>query len=121
MIRRSTRALQGALVLSMLAAAGAAAQPAGSQKVRLVLRPESRLWIEGGSNLHDWKCDAKSVVAEVTITREAPRSDPTGVQSGTLTVPAAALECGNDKMNENLRKALKANQHAEIRFVVTGA
>jgi polyisoprenoid-binding protein YceI len=121
MIRRFTRLMEGAALVTLLAASVASAQSAPADKVRLVLRPESRLWIEGDSNLHKWKCDAKSIVAEVTVTKDGEDAYPDGVESGNLTVPVAALECGNGKMNENLQKALKVNEHAEIRFSVTSA
>jgi polyisoprenoid-binding protein YceI len=120
MIRRIARAPLRALLVTLVLASASMAQSAGPTKTRLVLRPESRLWIEGGSNLHDWKCDAKSVVAEVRVTRGAT-AQPNGVESGTLTVPVAGVECGNGKMNENLRKALKSNEHQEIRFSITSA
>lgn len=95
--------------------------PAVPETVRLVLRPESRLWLEGDSNLHAWSCEANELLPEMTLGRPSADSLPTGVERATMTVSVAGIECGNGKMNDNLRRALKAESHPDIRFEVTGA
>ena len=64
------------------------------ETVRLVLREGSKLWIEGDSNLHAWKCDAKSFVPELRLVRPAPTEPPTRVQQARLQVSVADIECG---------------------------
>jgi hypothetical protein len=113
----------GLALLAMLAAgAGPASAPQPSaETVRLVLRQGSRLWLEGDSNLHAWSCDAKSVIPELRLQRPTPNDPPASVEEARLLVAVANIECGNGKMNENLRKALRAEDHENISFVVTGA
>jgi hypothetical protein len=95
--------------------------PTPPDTVRLVLRPGSRLWLEGDSNLHEWKCEATQFLPELRVERPAPGAPPTSVDRALLDVPVGKIECGNGKMNDNLRKALKAAQFPSISFVVTGA
>jgi polyisoprenoid-binding protein YceI len=119
---RSSRTF-AAIGLAVALAFGGAAVPATTDPdtVRLVLRPGSRLWLEGDSNLHSWKCDAKEFVTELRLERASPTAPPRSIERATLGVPVAKIECGNGKMNANLRKALKSSEYADITFVVTGA
>jgi hypothetical protein len=112
------------IALAGLLALGAPAvspQPNPPETVRLVLRQGSRLWLEGGSNLHDWKCEAKEFNPELRVERPTPEGPPTSVDRAVLDVPVGKIECGHGKMNDNLRKALKAGDFPSITFVVTGA
>ena len=81
----------------------------------------SRLWLEGDSNLHAWKCDATEFTPELRVDRPSPGAPPTSVDRAVLDVPVAKIECGHGKMNDNLRKALKSAEYPSITFVVTGA
>ena len=51
------------LIFVAIAATGLPAQSFSHSRVaamplRLSVRPDSRLWLEGSSNLRDWRCDA---------------------------------------------------------------
>jgi hypothetical protein len=50
-----------------LTALFAIAGSASAQSVRLAVAPESKLWIEGGSNLHGWSCKASSIDAMIDV------------------------------------------------------
>lgn len=87
----------------------------------LALSPESRLWLEGTSSLHDWSCKAEAL--QVVLDAEAPElTDPgaaaQGVRGLTLTVPVARLACGESVMDEKLRDALKVAANPDIRFTL---
>lgn len=126
-LRRRILPAVGALAALSAAAAvlPASAQLAGGQPAaeddRLTLRPGSKLWLEGDSNLHEWSCTANQVRAEIDVDAErggeAPR--PSGVESVAVTIPVAQIGCGNGKMESNLRKALKADVHPNIEFRLT--
>jgi hypothetical protein len=92
--------------------------------VRLALEPRSRLWLEGTSNLHDWKCDASEVTAEITVvgtTEAGPNSVPREIGQVVLRVPVKGIQCQNDRMNQNLWKALRVHEHPAIEFRMTDA
>jgi polyisoprenoid-binding protein YceI len=83
----------------------------------LALAPESKVWIEGDSSLHPWSCKATNPVARIEV-------DPGSAQiaqSLTLRVQVAGLDCGDNKMNEKLREALKFEQHPTIDYRLTRA
>ncbi len=84
-----------ALLAQMVVAQGAGAPYS--------VKPSSRLWIEGGSNLHDWSCEAKKMEAEI----EVDPSTPQMARGLTVTIPTADIDCGNGGMNSRLRDALK--------------
>ena len=102
--------------LLLLAASSAAAQ----STMRLAVGQDSRLWIEGTSNLHDWSCKATSLDAQVEVElgfREAA-DFPRYLKSVQVKVPVADLKCGHDQMDKNLRKALKADDSTQIKYVM---
>ena len=87
---------------------------------RLVLQPQSRLWIDGSSTMKKWTCKAGEVNAIVEA--NGPNAIATlmtgdkGVRTVRVTVPAAQLDCNNGTMNEHMRKALKLTEHPSIDF-----
>ena len=83
-----------------------------------VIQPESRVWIEGGSTVRGYTCEAPAVNGSVTS--EVAAFDVAAlagaVRTAEIVVDASALDCGNGTMNSHMRKALKATDHAGIRF-----
>ncbi len=96
---------------------------ASAQSATMHLRPESKITIAGGSNVHDWSCysDAFQAVIEVNpafgITGFGDIAKPIGKVS--VTVPVKSIQCGKGKMDENLQKALRANDFPAITYVLT--
>jgi polyisoprenoid-binding protein YceI len=89
----------------------------------LVLQPQSRLWIDGTSTIRSFTCTA----AEVNAVVEANGSNAIlslftgekGVKSVKVTVPAERIDCGNGKMNDHMRNALKVAEIPTITFNLT--
>jgi polyisoprenoid-binding protein YceI len=83
----------------------------------LALAPESKVWIEGDSNLHPWSCKATEPEAQIEV-------DPASAQIAqalTLRVKVAGLDCGEGKMNEKLREALHAEEQPVIEYHLISA
>lgn len=115
MIGRIARAGLAATLLTALVAF----VPPEPRPARLVLQPGSRLTIEGTSNLHAWSCAASAIVADIrTQMNEAGTTE--AVDFVSIEIPVARIECKNDKMNENLVKALRAESNPRIAFRTTG-
>ena len=91
------------------------------ERVRLVLRDDSRLWLEGDSNVRRWSCLAGELIPEFTLHRDLPTDPPIRVEEATVRVPVGRIECGSGRMNRDLRAALRAVEHPEITFDVTDA
>jgi polyisoprenoid-binding protein YceI len=92
-----------------------------AQSVRLAVGADSKLWIEGGSNLHDWSCKASSIDATIDVDGaflRQPAASPTLLKKVEVKVPVRNLKCGNGKMDNNLYKALKADDTPEISYIL---
>ena len=78
----------------------------------LNLTKESRLWIEGTSTVKSFSCAATKV--DVSVLAEPGSSAGDLVQSASLVVPVASLDCRNGTMNGHMLKALKADKNPTI-------
>ena len=112
--------------LTILAAALLAMAPAGARAASTrgdpggPVRPESRIWITGSSNIRRFTCRATEVSGDVALRAEATRR-PTLVgrnvtQAPSLTVPFARLDCGIGIMNRHLLQTVNAGAHPDVRF-----
>lgn len=88
----------------------------------LKLQPESRLWVEGTSNVRPFACEAKEidVQAETEQGQVVQRvvAGEKAVRTVVVTVPSKSLDCDNNnkKMNEHMLKAIKADANPSIEF-----
>jgi len=102
-----------------IALIAAAAVNANAQS-RATLAPASKIWIEGTSNVHDWKMQATQLDAQIELDAAGLAAAPaTMIKSVKLTIPAKALKSEHDKMDENARKALKADKNPDIIYTLT--
>lgn len=74
--------------------------------------PGSRVWVEGGSTVRDWSCEATELSSSLTTTGNVDLASL--IDGAVVTVPAGKLECGNGTMNDHMRKALKTSQNPNI-------
>lgn len=104
-----------------LTALFAIAGSARAQSVRLSVAADSKLWIEGGSNLHDWTCRASSIDAAIDVDEaflKAPAATSSLLKKVQVKVPVRNLKCGHGGMDNNLYKALKADDTPDISYIV---
>src|SRR4051812_33801330 len=112
-----TRYLTNLALTALLTVAGSA----HSQAVRLAVGADSKLWIEGGSNLHDWSCKASAIDAAIDVDEaliKSPTASPTLLKKVQVKVPVRNLKCGHGGMDNNLYKALKADDSPEISYIL---
>lgn len=85
--------------------------PAASS-IRVPVRADSRLWLEGSSNVRDWTCKATSMEAtiEVATGKDGGIDKATGVQGVAVKVPVRMLKCGDRHMEAQMYTALKATR-----------
>lgn len=115
MTKRSLTSL--AMTAALLTIAGATQ----AQTVRLAVGSDSKLWIEGGSNLHGWSCKASSMDAAIEVDEAFLKSAtiaPELLKKVTVKVPVRSLKCGHGGMDNNLYKALKADDTPEISYIL---
>jgi len=88
--------------------------------LRLAVRPDSRLWLEGSSNVRDWRCEATSLDASVDIddAMHPIGSTAARVRGVQVRVPTHALTCGRSQMDHIMYKALHVDDAPECRQIV---
>jgi YceI-like domain len=121
------RTLTGLAMLALAAAflpATTFAQD-GAPAVRLAVRNDSRLWIEGTSNLHSWSCKATTLDAAIEVDSSwmlAAGSEgvdyPKLVRRVEVKVPVEGLKCGNGKMDRIMYDALKVGAAPDISYIL---
>ena len=81
-----------------------------SDATTISVRPESRLWLEGGSNLKDWKCKATAMEASIAFEsgHEREATELPVVRGAFVKVPVRMLKCGDRHMEAHMYDALKA-------------
>ena len=108
-----------AIALIIVAATTATAQ----ETARVVVAPESKLWIEGTSNLHGWSCKAEQLDAAVeldkAIASQLKTAPPKALKRVEVKVPVKSLKCGHGAMDNNLYKALNADASPDVTYILT--
>jgi polyisoprenoid-binding protein YceI len=105
--------------LAMLALVGATA--AAQSTARIAVSPESKLWIEGTSTIHDWTCKATAIDAAIDVDPAAVQlaaAPPKMLKKVLVKVAVKALKCGHGGMDENMYKALKADSDPQISYIL---
>jgi polyisoprenoid-binding protein YceI len=105
-----------AMITLAVAAAGA------QETARVAVSPESKLWIEGTSNLHGWSCKATTLDAAVELDAAAvaqvTTAPPKALKKVQVKVPVKSIKCGHGGMDDNLYKALKADESPDISYIM---
>jgi polyisoprenoid-binding protein YceI len=95
---------------------------ARGQDARVAVSPDSKLWIDGTSNLHGWTCRATTLDASIDIdaalAAQIATAPPKALKRVQVKVPVKSLKCGHDAMDNNLYKALKADEAADITYIL---
>jgi len=106
------------VALITLAAAAAGAQ----ETARVAVSPQSKLWIEGTSNLHGWSCKATTLDAAVELDPAAAAqmavAPPKALKKVHVKVPVKSIKCGHGGMDDNVYKALKADESPDISYIL---
>ena len=110
------RTLMTAALLTLVTAA------AGAQDTRVVVSPDSKLWIDGTSNLHSWSCKATSMDAAIDLDAELAAqiatAPPKALKRVHVKIPVKSLKCNHGGMDGNVYKALKADESPEISYIL---
>lgn len=113
--------------LALIPFFGSAAQSqllasAAEAPLHLAVRSDSKLWLEGSSNVRDWRCDATSLDASVDLEAgDVDLGDASAVarlRHVQVRVPAHSLTCGGGEMDRIMYKALHADDEPDCRQIV---
>ena len=90
--------------------------------LRLSVRPDSRLWLEGTSNVRDWRCQATSLDASVDVDDANARGISTSalarLRQVQVRVATHALKCGRSQMDNIMYKALHVDDEPDCRQII---
>jgi len=116
-----TRAhLASAAMLAMIVSSAAVANAQAT--ARVAVESDSKLWIEGTSNLHGWSCKATSLEAAIDLDAAAAAqvsvAPPKSLKRVQIKVPVKSIKCGHGGMDDNLYKALKADASSDITYIM---
>lgn len=80
--------------------------------------PSSRIWMEGDSTLHRYKSTATRFELSATTQAGAAGFDLAGLE---LVIPVKGMKSHDKQLDANMYRALEADQHPTIRFVLRDA
>jgi len=91
-------------------------------QVQYVPDTDSRVWIEGRSNVNQFTCESLSYEGEATLYEDAleegeeiaSRDEYASIR---IEIDVFDLECGRGRMNRDLRDALRAEEFPKITFI----
>jgi polyisoprenoid-binding protein YceI len=87
------------------------------------IRPESRVWVTGESNIRRFTCNARQLSGAVDLRGVATRSEvlvgENALARPSLVVTVDKLDCGIGIMNRHLHEALQGARHPMIEFRLT--
>lgn len=114
-------------ILFLLASVPVLAGP----RTSYIIRPESRLWIEGGSNVHAWRSDATEIQGFINTGALFAGYLGTGLGEAGFAVndspqvevfiPISGIRSGHRIMDKITRDALKANLQPKIHYQLLSA
>lgn len=105
--------------ISLALVAFLAAASHAQSVAELSVGDDSRVWIEGTSNIHSWSCSASAVDATIAVEvafKEDP-DFPRYLKRVQVRVPVSALKCGRAQMEKSLRHALKADDATRPTYI----
>ena len=108
---------------AVLAAIISSATIVGAQgTARVPVSPESKLWIDGTSNLHSWSCKATTLDAAVELdaatAAQVAVAPPKALKKVEVKIPVKSIKCDHGGMDGNLYKALKADDASQISYIM---
>jgi len=85
-------------------------------------QPESKLWLEGTSTLHDFTITANNIKSSINF--ESSMNENNSLEEFKITylkliVPIWKLDSGNESMDENTQEALSSDENPNIIFALT--
>ena len=89
-----------------------------AKNTKLTLLPESELWFDGTSTLHNFKCESDEIVADLTLIDSLNVLSDSSNFILSVTVPTTSLDCDDMIMNRNMYEALKSDAVPEITYLL---
>lgn len=90
---------------------------------RQPIRPESRIWFTGASNIRHFTCKARQLSGALDLRGVATRSSVLVGENASaepsLSMTVDSVDCGIGRMNRHLHEALQGARHPTVEFRLT--
>jgi polyisoprenoid-binding protein YceI len=108
------------VLVAALVGTASTVQAQSAPPVNLTLAATSKVWLNGTSNVKDFRCETSAITSTISTRSVDGSAVPIAslVTKAHVIVPVAKLECGNGKMNEHMRSALKADKSPNLEFTL---
>ena len=97
------------------------ATPAVAQ-TKMSARPESKVTLAGNSNVHGWACNSSTLNTTISLDSNYAIQPLSSIMKPitkvVVNIPTRSLKCGSGKMDDNMYKALRANEFPDIMYVL---
>ena len=92
-------------------------------QAQMQIHPESKLWLEGNSTIHENSAKASEISGSIAVDSmlfiEGKGNLSTLFQHADITIPVKKMLSGNEKLDNNMYDALKADDYPNIIFHLT--
>lgn len=82
--------------------------------------PDSRLWIEGRSNINQFECIAGDYQAQATLGEDVEDQSLAEIPGENIQIhikiPVRKFDCGRNRMNRDFYETMKSEEHPHISF-----
>jgi polyisoprenoid-binding protein YceI len=85
------------------------------------INKSSKLWFDGTSTLHDFRCDVKNMWGSVKLTGDIFSNGAGSLSSADLTIPVKYIINEDEDLTENMHEALNEEDHPKIFYKLTKA
>lgn len=82
-----------------------------AQKTYTASANDSKVIVEGTSNLHDWEMSVETLNSTLVLNAESQN-----INSVDFEVPVKSMKSGKNRMDKNTYEALKEDDHEKIKF-----
>jgi hypothetical protein len=86
----------------------------GSRKSRIVFSQESKMYLNGNTNINTYSCDCNMPAGDIPLFFES-RLAKVSFKNSILVIEARSIDCHHNLYNRNIKKALEADQFPEIK------
>jgi hypothetical protein len=94
----------------------------GKEEIRYITLPESRLWINGTSNIDSFTCKSHFVKGYAVIEKGLRVNSPSSAKDTVIvSVLVHSLSCGQSMMNSDMYNAMKADKYPVIKYELLNA
>lgn len=85
-----------------------------------IIEENSKLFLKGSSNVNQFKCDCDQKFQKHTFSMTSSSDGKSAsFQNTILYLPSKSLDCGNNGINTDMYKTLRANDHPNIQIKLT--